>query len=260
MSKRSDYKRERNPLSAVLYITVILLLLGCIVFFVFSSKERQKAYEEQIRQAAENETEYIMTERLRETESESEAAQEKTKASEAGTASPSKGAVNPESEKKTDDSRAGSEEQAGQTLPESNAAETPESDSEVESEDETVGEIRISSAEISSAEKLQTVLVLNGTKKPGVAGNWKDRLEGLGYRKVVSASYDGEIEDNTVLYTGTGAKTEGLEQIFPDCVIRQGKVYTGIEPGEGETLPESVDVYVVIGRNDAATEETAVNG
>ncbi len=254
MSKKSDYKQEKNPLLVVLYIAAVLLLLGCIAFFVLSSKERQKTYEEQIRQAAENETEYIMTERIRETEAETEAPQEKTKSSGADTASPSKTTARPESEKKPDGSKTESEETSGQTLPEGSESETPESDSEIESEAETAGNINIS-----SAEKSQTVLVLNGTKKPGVAGNWKDRLEELGYRKVVSASYDGAVEDNTVIYTGTGAMIEGLRQEFQNCTLRPGKVYSGIEPGEGETLPEKVDVYVVVGRNDAVTDNSEGN-
>lgn len=240
MSKKSDYKQEKNPLLVVLYIVVVALLLGCIVFFMIIAKERQKTYEEQIRQASENETEYIMTERVRETESETESTeqQKETKApASAEKRAAAESGANHQTEQKTDE----------------NKSEESQEDSEGESSDTA------ESFNISYAEKAQTVLVLNGTKKPGIAGNWKEHLEQLGYRRVVSASYTGEVEDNTVIYAEEDAKTEGLQHEFRNSEIREGKIYSGIEPGEGETLPLKVDVYVVVGRNDAVTEETIVN-
>ncbi|MDO4322031.1 MAG: LytR C-terminal domain-containing protein [Lachnospiraceae bacterium] len=254
MSKRSDYKPERNPLFVVLYIVAVVLLLGCLVFFVFMSKERQKMYKEQTKQAAENETEYIMTERVRETETETETSKrEKTKpAMPNKTASSRNAAV--DSEKKSDEAMMETEDQSERAPEETDEPETLESDSEKESETTREKEYTIS-----SSEKMQTILVLNGTKKPGVAGAWKEQLQKLGYRHVVSASYTGEIEDHTVIYAEQSAKVEGLQHQFSNSETKVGKVENGIEPGEGEKLPEEIDVYVVVGRNNTTVENSMEN-
>lgn len=130
-----------------------------------------------------------------------------------------------------------------------------------EKETETETESEAPQTEVSTetepeteADKSVSILVLNGTKRPGVAGYWQTQLEEDGYENVVSASYSGEITDETVIYAKRKKDAEALNAYFPDAVVERGKIEEGIEPESGVTLPETCDLYVVIGRNDAQSE------
>lgn len=102
--------------------------------------------------------------------------------------------------------------------------------------------------------KDSAVLVLNGTGRPGVAGYWKKQLEEAGYTNVVSASYTGEIEDETVIYAGDEKEAEVFKEQFPNADFEKGSIETGIEAAEGSALPEHSDIYIVVGSNDARSE------
>lgn len=96
-----------------------------------------------------------------------------------------------------------------------------------------------------------SVLVLNGTKRPGVAGYWEKILRDKGYKEVISATYEEEAEAHTVIYTENVKNAGELQQLFPGSEVRMGKVENGIVLEEGEKLPKQVDLYLVIGREDA---------
>lgn len=198
MSKNKDYRPERNPLFTVLYIIAVVILAGALVFMVFTVKSKQKQQQDKIKKIASGETEYVITERMSETETESEPAK---KASVKG---------------------------------KNTAAEKVQTETESETEDD----------------KSLSILVLNGTRKPGVAAYWKEELEKDGYTNVYTASYSREVEDYTLLYsTDVTLKTE-FDKYFPDCRMRLSKVEEGIEPDGDTQLPEDIDLYIVVGRND----------
>ena len=93
------------------------------------------------------------------------------------------------------------------------------------------------------------ILVLNGSERPGVAGIWKIHLEESGYTNVYTATYTEALEQ-TLIYTDDAALGEMLKTEFTNAVVHPGKVESGIEMTEGETLPETIDAYIIIGRNN----------
>lgn len=270
MSRKTKHSDEKNPLSMVLYIAVVLILLACIWGLLCFSRQRRQTYAEKVREAAENETEYVMTERVRETESESETSSKSKGASAGGksTAADSRTTKDDVLETVPDakqDDAGESEDTETQDTEEAENSGDNDDDESAESENESAGEddtentdaqsgIAAAGYKLTASEKAQTILVLNGTRRPGVAGYWSEQLKELGYRNVFSASYNGEIQDNTVLYTSPNVKVTGLQLEFEGSETREGAVEEGIEPVEGETLPERISVYVVIGRDDVVTE------
>lgn len=204
MSKKNNYKREKNPFLMVVYIAAVLILLGYLAFLKYQSGQRQENFREKVKQAAANETEYEIQERFQERETVKET--EKTKL------------------KKTD----GTEKQS-------------------ESETETTSKEETQNADIS-------ILVLNGTRRDGVAGYWKKELEEQGYKNVISASYTGTLEEETIIYSQERKTALPFKTQFPNALIRTGSVETGIEWGQGEVRPQKIDIYIVIGNKDAQNE------
>lgn len=93
------------------------------------------------------------------------------------------------------------------------------------------------------------ILVLNGSERPGVAGIWKTHLEESGYTNVYTATYTDALEQ-TLIYTDNTALGEALEIEFTNAMVHPGKVQSGIEVNQGELLPEAIDAYIVIGKNN----------
>lgn len=93
------------------------------------------------------------------------------------------------------------------------------------------------------------ILVLNGSERPGVAGIWKTHLEESGYTNVYTATYTEALEQ-TLIYTDNAALGEALETEFTNAVVHPGKVQSGIEVNQGELLPEAIDAYIIIGKNN----------
>lgn len=93
------------------------------------------------------------------------------------------------------------------------------------------------------------ILVLNGSERPGVAGIWKTHLEESGYTNVYTATYTEALEQ-TLIYTDNAALREALETEFTNAVVHPGKVQSGIEVNQGELLPEAIDAYIIIGKNN----------
>lgn len=99
-----------------------------------------------------------------------------------------------------------------------------------------------------------SILVLNGTGKPGVAGYWKTQLEKRGYTNVTPASYTETVGDETVIYAANNAQTGIFKELFPNAETKIGTVDTGLEAATGIPLPEKCDVYIIIGNKDARSE------
>ena len=216
MSKRNkDYDPERKPIYTILYIAAVILLVGAIVFMWYSSRDRKKEQMDAVEKLAASETEFVIMKREDETESSRETDPETAETAAAGK----------------------SENQKSSALQTEKNTEMP-----VESETETETETEV--------KKDLSVLVLNGTRKPGVAAYWKKELEADGYTNVYTASYNKEVEEYTLLYTSDVTLKNEFEQYFPDCKIRLSKVEEGIEPDGDTQLPEDIDLYIVIGKND----------
>ncbi len=98
-----------------------------------------------------------------------------------------------------------------------------------------------------------SILVLNGTRRPGVAGFWKERIENMGYANIMTATYTGSVSSETVIYASSTELGEPLKAEFPEGTVQVGSITEGIEPNSGETLPDKFDIYVVVGNNDADT-------
>lgn len=213
MARRNRIGKERNPFKMVLYIVAVICLLGCIWYFLYSSGEKKKVYQDEVKKAAAQETELQVSSETEEEETETAAAQ--TKVKENGT----KTTVTSTTEKE-------------------DPAETEEASSE------NAGE------ETAAADKEINVLVLNGTKREGVAGYWKTQLEQAGYKNVFPVTYTKSAEEQTVIYTKTQKMAEPFLELFPDAKIEIGAVEEGLELGEGVALPEERDVSILIGLND----------
>lgn len=130
-----------------------------------------------------------------------------------------------------------------------------ETESETETaapeESETEGETAALFREVTK----RSILVLNGTRMPGVAGIWKANMEKAGYTNVHTATYVPDAPEETVIYTESKELEEALKELFPEAAFRSGKVETGIEETEGDLLPEKVDAYIVVGKKDAAARQ-----
>ncbi len=215
MAKRKKGEQENSPFKMVLYTIAVLGLIGCLVFFVYADKRAELAYEEQVRIISEGETEYVMTERKPETESETETETEAPPATEA---------------QQTETPAAATEQQTEATS-DTSAVET--------------------NAQGVAIDKAMPIMVLNGTRKEGVAGYWSTQLMALGYTNVSPVNYNGRIEEETVIYAEDTKRAEQLLLTFPNAVIRQGSITSGIEVSAGGTIPQEQEVYIVVGTNDA---------
>lgn len=129
-------------------------------------------------------------------------------------------------------------------VPKETETEAPtESESETESETESV-------------DYDMNIVILNGTGTEGVAGYWQSELKKEGYTNVVSASYGRKSEENTLLIAETREKAEPLSDSFQNARIQVGQLEdkTEIETAEGVKLPEEVDVWVIVGKEDVKKE------
>lgn len=128
----------------------------------------------------------------------------------------------------------------------------PATESESETETEAATEAATEQeTETEGTDYEVSVLVLNGTQRPGVAGYWQEELEEAGYTNVSSASYNQEVEEITTIHAGSEEEAEPFLEFFSDGVYEESAVdEESIEPEEGEEVPEDCDVYIVIGRGD----------
>ena len=98
--------------------------------------------------------------------------------------------------------------------------------------------------------KDMNILVLNGTKRPGVAGYWKAELENVGYKNVIPATYTKAVEQETVIWAETVEIAKPLLEVFPNARIQVGSIQDGIELQTGVTMPKKNDIYIIIENND----------
>ncbi len=237
MSTGKNDNRKTSSLHTVIYIAAVLILAGCIAFLIWNSKKKNEEFVRRVEEIAQGETEYVLTGRSRETETETVTeAQDGSgngAAGQANTGTPQSGAEAQKENGPVSQTESGAEPQAD------------------------------SGVEVTAGDLQSSILVLNGTRKPGVAAYWQSVLLADGYSNVSMATYSQEASDRTVIYYSGEAAMHAaltLQAYFPDTDIIYGAPAEGIEPGEDTQLPAQVDVYIVVGLLDAEaaeTEETA---
>ena len=212
MSKRESYGPQKSPFKIFLYIVVIVLLLGGIAYLVKCTRVKQAAFQEQLQELGAQETEFVQPKKTV-TETSEAKNTEKTQATESAT------------EQK-------------------DTAET-ESNAEMESESET--------AKAENTDKGRHILLLNGSGKDGVAAKWKETLTKTGYTNVSVASFPGSAIEKTRIYVEKEEEAEAdeVKDLFSGVEITTDAFTAEITLEDGST-PKDVDLYIIIGKNDAA--------
>lgn len=246
----------RNVLKAFLYFIIILALLGCLGYIVYNSYLRQVERNDKAQEIIEQEKKAKEIVSDEDDISEEEKTTPTPKESKKDTeVTPTEGA--PEKEAATPTPRAGT---AATPIPEATVMPTPEGNVELTATPTPEEAAAASSGEALAEQRQSTgeennkdihILILNGTKIQGVAGYWKAQLESDGYTAVTPASYNLDIEDQTVIYVKDSAVGEELKKQFPDATIKVGTVTDGIEELEDFPVPDNCEAYIVIGRQDA---------
>ena len=213
MAKRESYGPQRSPFKIFLYIVIIVLLLGGIAYLVKCTRVKQAAFQEQIRELGAQETEFVQKKQTVQEESETE------------------------TKKKETSTEAGTEKAA-------------EGTSESETESETGSE----NAKNSTAIQKQHILLLNGSGKDGMAARWQARLMKAGYTNVSVASFPGQAIEQTRIYVEREEEKEKLTDLkaqFAGVEVTTEPFSADITLEDG-TTPKDVDLYIIIGKNDAA--------
>ena len=228
MSKHNHGRRNKNILSTVCYIIALAVLLGALVFLYMdnrSKKEERAVYKDSL---AQEESEMKLPE-ITTGEKKEETVPSPTPVAEA--AETSTETPVPEPTGKT------GKETDSEVTPTAEATPTPEpTPTPVEKE------------------KL-SILVLNGTRKQGVAGFWKGQLEAEGFTNVTAATYKKAVETETVICSDTRdpeSEADLFKKLFPDAVFRKESVKDGIsfEANQGGQL-DNFDYYIIVGTKDA---------
>lgn len=224
MAKRESYGPQRSPFKIFLYIVIIVLLLGGIAYLVKCTRVKQAAFQEQIRELGAQETEFVQKKQTVQEESETET----KKSIEKATA---------QTEKKETSTEAETEKAA-------------EGTSESETESETGSE----NVKNSTAIQKQHILLLNGSGKDRMAARWQARLMKAGYTNVSVASFPGQAIERTRIYVEREEEKEELTDLkaqFAGVEVTTEPFSTDITLEDG-TTPKDVDLYIIIGKNDAA--------
>lgn len=139
-----------------------------------------------------------------------------------------------------------------ETTAESVAAPETEGSTEATTLTETDGKKQESSDTVESGDlKQETILVLNGSYKDGIAAVWQEQLQDLGYEKVVTGSYSGRVEMLTAIYTDIPGGAEPLLDAFPNAEIREGELPTTYTLSDGAENTDEIHYVIVVGIRDS---------
>lgn len=224
MAKRESYGPQHSPFKIFLYIVIIVLLLGGIAYLMKCTRVKQAAFQEQIRELGAQETEFVQKKQTVQEESETETKKSTEK-------------VTAQMEKKETSTEAETEKAA-------------EGTSESETESETGSE----NVKNSTAIQKQHILLLNGSGKDGMAARWQARLMKAGYINVSVASFPGQAIEQTRIYVEREEEKEELTDLkaqFAGVEVTTEPFSADITLEDG-TTPKNVDLYIIIGKNDAA--------
>ena len=145
------------------------------------------------------------------------------------------------------------EENADGSTAEDETSDDVSGTTETEAETAAAAETTAEAAE-AAADYSITIVVLNGTTTDGVAGYWASVIQGLGYTDVTAANYGLLSDSETVIVASSADAAEPLLSVFPDATVQVGTSVEGeVWISDGEEVPQDVDVYVIVGMNDAVT-------
>ena len=215
MSKRESYGPQKSPFKIFLYIVVIVLLLGGIAYLVKCTRVKQAAFQEQLQELGAQETEFVQ---MKKTVTETE-------------------------QPETSEAKNTEKTQATESATEQKDTAEAESNAETESESET--------AKAENTDKGRHILLLNGSGKDGVAAKWKETLTKAGYTNVSVASFPGSAIEQTRIYVEKEAEADEVKNLFSGAEITTDAFTAEITLEDG-SAPKDVDLYIIIGKNDAA--------
>ena len=229
MKKRESYGPQRSPFKIFLYIVVVVLLLGGIAYLVKDTRARRAVFQEQIQELGARETEFVQKKQSVITETETEAKENKS--------NEKTSAVTAQTEKD-----------------ETSADAVTEAETDEISESETESETGSENAKNSTAVQNQHILLLNGSGKDGMAAKWKEKLKKAGYTNVTVASFPGQALEQTRIYVEKEEDEENLAELkeqFSGIEVTTDAFTADITLEDG-SAPKDVDLYIIIGKNDAA--------
>lgn len=229
MKKRESYGPQRSPFKIFLYIVVVVLLLGGIAYLVKDTRARRAVFQEQIQELGARETEFVQKKQSVITETETEAKENKS--------NEKTSAVTAQTEKD-----------------ETSVDAVTEAETEEISESETESETGSENAKNSTAVQNQHILLLNGSGKDGMAAKWKEKLKKAGYTNVTVASFPGQALEQTRIYVEKEEDEENLAELkeqFSGIEVTTDAFTADITLEDG-SAPKDVDLYIIIGKNDAA--------
>ena len=213
MAKRESYGPPHSPFKIVIYILVVIALVGSIGYLVKCTRARRADFQAQIQELGQNETEYVQV-KTAVTEEETEVGQESS-SSDAG------------------------EKQTAAT--EQSAATEQTTESQTESE----------AATASAADLGRHILLLNGSGKDGMAAVWKTKMEKAGYTNVSVASFPGRSIDQTRIYVEKEEEADAVKDLFTSVEVTTDPFTADITLEDG-SAPKDVEIYIIVGKNDAA--------
>ena len=215
MAKRESYGPPHSPFKIVIYILVVIALVAGIGYLVKCTRARRADFQTQIQELGQNETEYVQV-KTAVTEEETEV---KQTSSDSDTA----------------------KKQTAATEPSTATEQTTEGQSETESEADTA----------SAADLGRHILLLNGSGKDGMAAVWKTKLEKAGYTHVSVASFPGRSIDQTRIYVEKEEEADAVKDLFTSVEVTTDPFTADITLEDG-SAPKDVEIYIIVGKNDAA--------
>ena len=215
MAKRESYGPPHSPFKIVIYILVVAALVGGIGYLVKCTRARRADFQTQIQELGQNETEYVQV-KTAVTEEETEV---KQTSSDSDTA----------------------KKQTAATEPSTATEQTTEGQTETESE----------TVKASAADLGRHILLLNGSGKDGMAAVWKTKLEKAGYTNVSVASFPGRSIDQTRIYVEKEEEADAVKDLFTSVEVTTDPFTADITLEDG-SAPKDVEIYIIVGKNDAA--------
>ena len=215
MAKRESYGPPHSPFKIVIYILVVAALVGGIGYLVKCTRARRADFQTQIQELGQNETEYVQV-KTAVTEEETEV---KQTSSDSDTA----------------------KKQTAATEPSTATEQTTEGQTETESE----------TVKASAADLERHILLLNGSGKDGMAAVWKTKLEKAGYTNVSVASFPGRSIDQTRIYVEKEEEADAVKDLFTSVEVTTDPFTADITLEDG-SAPKDVEIYIIVGKNDAA--------
>ena len=215
MAKRESYGPPHSPFKIVIYILVVIALVGGIGYLVKCTRARRADFQTQIQELGQNETEYVQV-KTAVTEEETEVIQT---SSDSDTV----------------------KQQTAVTEPSTATEQTTEGQTETESE----------TVKASAADLGRHILLLNGSGKDGMAAVWKTKLEKAGYTNVSVASFPGRSIDQTRIYVEKEEEADAVKDLFTSVEVTTDPFTADITLEDG-SAPKDVEIYIIVGKNDAA--------